>query len=237
LTVELHIFDLDGVITNTAVVHQKAWEKTANDINRNHNINKVLDFGRAYYLDKIDGKSRAGGLQAILLDLGICLDETSFNHYMSLKEKFFFDELKQLNSREIIFQDAFEYLNHLKSLPDIVITLATSSLNGRKIASAVGISDYFNYIADGSTLLEFGFNGKPSPDIFNHVIEQYVDRKTSSIVVYEDSRSGIEAALRSNATDVYHVKRLNRCKLEVSVDFNCIFKLQTINTLEELILK
>ncbi len=237
MTVELHIFDLDGVITDTAVVHQRAWEKTANFINRKHNINKTFDFGRAYYLDKIDGKNRAGGLKAILQDLYICLDETSFNYYMSMKEKFFFEELKQLNNREILFQDAFDYLNYLKSLPNIVITLATSSLNGRKIASTVGISDYFNYIADGSTLLELGFNGKPSPDIFNHVIDQFVDRKTSSIVVYEDSRSGIIAALESNATDVFYIKRLNRCKLEVNEDFNCIFKLQTINTLEELILK
>ena len=237
MTAALHIFDLDGVITDTAVVHQIAWANIANDISEKYHVKETPVIGRAYYLEKIDGKSRVGGLQAILRDLNIDLDETAFNHYMSQKEEFFFNGLKGLNQHEIIFQDAFKYLNHLKSLPDTVITLATSSLNGRKIASAAGLLEYFDYIADGSTLLEFGLNGKPSPDIFNHVINCYVDRETSSKVIYEDSTSGVAAAMRSNASKVYHINRIECPRFEAWEHFKGTYKLQTINTLEELISK
>ncbi len=237
MTKVLHIFDLDGVITDTAVIHQLAWANTANALCEKYQVSNSPNFGAAYYLENIDGKSRINGLQAILDDLNININETTFKHFMTLKEDFFFNELESIQKSEIIFQDALNYLIYLNSLPNNVITLATSSLNGRKIVSKVGLLEYFDYIADGTTLIEFGLNGKPSPDIFNHVIDHYQLRHTVSTVIYEDSRSGVLAAMQSKAETVYHINRISRSDFDIPEHFNHMYKLLTVNTLERLISK
>lgn len=96
MTEVLHIFDLDGVITDTAIIHQLAWVNTANALCEKFQVSNAPNFGKAYYLEKIDGKSRINGLQVILNDLGINLNETTFKHFMSLKEDFFLMNWKVL---------------------------------------------------------------------------------------------------------------------------------------------
>lgn len=232
---KLHIFDLDGVITNTAIVHQKAWARLAIEICRKHHVKSSLKFDQDYYMRRLDGKSRAFGLQEILSDLTIEVGECVFQDYMALKEVLFFFELQKLNQSEIIFPDAVEFLNHLKSAPDNLLTLATSSLNGRKIVSLIGLAKYFDYIADGETLHKYNLDGKPSPDIFNHVIERFKEFNCICSLIYEDSTAGISAALKCSSAEVFYVRRWKPNGNRSALHHSDISNLKTISSFKELI--
>lgn len=235
MSINLHIFDLDGVISNTAVVHERAWINLGNEICRRYGLNPPYIYNREYYLTRIDGKSRLKGLQTILSDLEIKLEGGEIERYMTLKEELFFKELEQFNKTELIFDDALAYLEQLQRTPDVLITLATSSLNGKKILSDIGLSKYFHYVADGKMLLEYGLDGKPSPDIFNLVIREYDKKHMLFTTIYEDSESGVSAALQSDANEIYCIERYKINKSRSHSNYmGDVSKLKKISSLKEL---
>ncbi|MFC4025246.1 beta-phosphoglucomutase [Oceanobacillus longus] len=178
------IFDLDGVITDTAEFHFQAWRNMANSIH--------IDFDREFN-EELKGISRMDSLNKIL-DYGGVIDnysdeqkeelaDSKNNEYVSL-----LSELKP----EHIYPGIKKLLDALKE-NDIKIGLASASKNGPTILDRLGITNYFDVIVNPA-LIE---NGKPAPDIF---LKAALDLGVTpeECIGIEDAEAGIKAIKDAN---------------------------------------
>ncbi|WP_404330309.1 beta-phosphoglucomutase [Mesobacillus maritimus] len=178
------IFDLDGVITDTAELHYQAWKNLANSI--------AIDFNREFN-EELKGISRMDSLNKILQHGGVA-DQYTEEEKLELATKKN-EEYKGLLIHlkpENIYPGIKEFLNALKQ-SNIKIGLASASKNGPAILDYLQITDYFDTIADPDSVI----NGKPAPDIFLKAAEQLGVSPQDCIGV-EDSEAGIEAIQSAN---------------------------------------
>jgi beta-phosphoglucomutase len=178
------IFDLDGVITDTAELHYQAWKNLANSI--------AIDFNREFN-EELKGISRMDSLNKILHHGGVA-DQYTEEEKLELATKKN-EEYKGLLIHlkpENIYPGINEFLNTLKQ-SNIKIGLASASKNGPAILDYLQITDYFDTIADPDSVA----NGKPAPDIFLKAAEQLGVSPQDCIGV-EDSEAGIEAIQSAN---------------------------------------
>jgi len=174
------IFDLDGVITDTAEYHYKSWQKLADeeDLFFNREINEQLR-----------GVSRMDSLE-IILD-GKELPDDVKKEWTDRKNAYYQEYLEEI-TKENILDDMEAKLNKLKE-DGFKIAVASSSRNARKVLKNLQISDMFDTISDGNSVE----NAKPAPDLFLHTAEK-LGLKAEECVVLEDAESGVEAALAAN---------------------------------------
>jgi len=174
------IFDLDGVITDTAEYHYKSWQKLADeeDLFFNREINEQLR-----------GVSRMDSLE-IILD-GQELPDDVKKEWTDRKNAYYQEYLEEI-TKENILDDMEAKLNKLKE-DGFKIAVASSSRNARKVLKNLQISDMFDTISDGNSVE----NAKPAPDLFLHTAEK-LGLKAEECVVLEDAESGVEAALAAN---------------------------------------
>ena len=171
------IFDLDGVITGTANLHFAAWKKLTDEINVyfDRKINELLK-----------GVDRMSSLEIILrnsekqytYEEKLSLTDRKNNYYRNLLETITADD---------ILPGALNTLKLLKNLK-IKTGLASASKNAFLIIDKLGISKYFDYIADASKIKK----GKPDPEIFLTTADNLKVRSEECMGV-EDSEAGIKA--------------------------------------------
>ena len=172
------IFDLDGVIVDTAKYHYLAWQKIANrlDIDFTHEHNELLK-----------GVSRIRSLD-IILGLGnITATEQDKNAWLLEKNEEYLNYITNMQADEILV-GVVEVLDYLKQ-HDQRIALGSASKNARPILEKVNILHYFDAIVDGNDVT----NAKPDPEVFLKAAE-LVGRPALGSVVFEDSVAGVEAA-------------------------------------------
>lgn len=177
------IFDLDGVITDSAHYHYLAWKELADELN--------IPFDEEYN-EKLKGVSRMESLELILMNGNACDKYTS-------EEKKAMAEKKNDNYKELIKQITPEdllpgilpFLKELKS-NGIRIALASVSKNAPFIIDQLQINEYFDYIADAASVP----NAKPFPDIFLAGRDEFEVESCECIGV-EDAKTGIEAIHRA----------------------------------------
>jgi beta-phosphoglucomutase len=172
------IFDLDGVIVDTAKYHYLAWKKIANrlDIDFTHEHNELLK-----------GVSRIRSLD-IILGLGkIQATEDDKNAWLLEKNEDYLNYITNMQADEILVGvvDVLEYLKK----KDQRIALGSASKNARPILEKVNILHYFDAIVDGNDVT----NAKPDPEVFLKAAE-LVGKPALGSVVFEDSVAGVEAA-------------------------------------------
>ncbi|WP_248562222.1 beta-phosphoglucomutase [Niallia sp. NCCP-28] len=173
------IFDLDGVITDTAELHFQAWKNLANSIS--------IDFDKEFN-ETLKGISRMDSLNRILRH-GDAIDKYTEEE----KEELAFkknEEYKQLLAYlkpENIYPGIRECLDTLKER-NIKIGLASASKNGPAILNYLQITNYFDTIVNPDSVP----SGKPAPDIFLKAAETLCVKPIECIGV-EDSEAGIEA--------------------------------------------
>tara|TARA_B110001450_G_scaffold254698_1_gene280596 strand:+ start:1211 stop:1915 length:705 start_codon:yes stop_codon:yes gene_type:complete len=191
INIEGVIFDLDGVITNTATIHMSAWKATFNDILKNI-IN--IKFTNKDYYKYIDGKPRLEGIITFLK-----IKKIKYNlrliDLINKKKNILFRKL--INKNDIkIYKDSINLIKRLKK-NNKKIALASSSKNCRYIIRRAGIYNLFDYIIDGSDLEKKKLKGKPNPKIFLEAIKNLnINKKKTAII--EDSASGMKAAYKTN---------------------------------------
>ncbi|MBN2057182.1 MAG: beta-phosphoglucomutase family hydrolase [Candidatus Saganbacteria bacterium] len=169
------IFDLDGVIVNTVPLHFKAWQKMFKQYGHN--------FTMADYLAKVDGRPRLEGAGAILTELS----PEEIKKAGEIKQGFY---LKMLDSEDIeIFDSTIKLIKELKNR-GVKLAAASSSKNATRILKKIGLYDIFEANVSGADFKK----GKPDPEIFLTAAKRLgiVPAKT---VVFEDARSGVEAAV------------------------------------------
>lgn len=210
--IKAFIFDLDGVITDTAEYHYKSWQKLADeeDLVFNREIN-----------EKLRGVSRMDSLD-IILD-GKEVSEDLKKEWTDRKNDYYQKYLEDI-TKENILDDMEAKLNKLKNA-GFKIAVGSSSRNARKVLKQLQIYEMFDTISDGNSVE----NAKPAPDLFLHTAKN-LGLKAEECVVLEDAESGVEAALaaKMKAVGVGPKTRVGKAHLVYgnvdSIDFDEILE-------------
>ena len=145
------IFDLDGVIVDTAKYHFLAWQKLAKSIG--------IDFSHEQN-EQLKGVSRVKSLEKILTWGNKTISEDKFNALMASKNDDYLSFIAKMNHNEIL-PDVPKVLNYLKE-QDQPISLGSASKNARQILEKVDLLKQFDAIVDGNDVSK----AKPDPEVF-----------------------------------------------------------------------
>ncbi|MEH2132246.1 MAG: beta-phosphoglucomutase [Nostoc sp.] len=171
------IFDLDGVLTDTAEVHYLAWKKLADEegIPFNREANEALR-----------GVSRRASLMLILGDRRY--SEAQIQEMMERKNRYYVELIQNMTPKDLL-PGAIALLDELRQA-GIKIGIGSASKNARTVIERLGIADKIDAIADGYSVEQ----PKPAPDLFLYAAKQLGIEPEQSVVV-EDATAGVEAAL------------------------------------------
>jgi beta-phosphoglucomutase family hydrolase len=182
------LFDLDGVITPTAMIHERAWA----------DLFAPWGFTNADYLAYVDGRPRYDGVRTFLASRGVELpsgdpsDPPGDDTICALGNRK--DEMfNAVLARQGIaaYPGSLAVLDRLAEL-GIPSAIVSSSKNARTVLRAAGLEDRFDAVVDGNTLVEEHLAGKPDPAMFLHAGRR-IDVAPERAVVVEDAISGVAA--------------------------------------------
>ncbi len=201
------IFDLDGVITKTALVHSAAWKKMFDDYLKDwseKNNRKFKEFSHEKdYLPYVDGKPRYKGVESFLQSRGIELpfgypdDEPGKETVCGLgnqKNEAFNQVLDRDGVEE--YESTVELIHKLKK-EGIRVGVASSSKNCKAVLEKAGLIDLIETRVDGVVSAELGLQGKPEADIFTTAADNLGVAYDKAVVV-EDAVSGVQAGAKGN---------------------------------------
>ncbi|EOW3721314.1 beta-phosphoglucomutase [Listeria monocytogenes] len=173
------VFDLDGVITDTAHYHYLAWKKTAESIG--------IEFDEAFN-ENLKGVSRIDSLLLILKKDGRENDftEEQIEALAADKNDFYVSLLKEITPADVL-PGIKELIVDLKK-QNLKCAIASVSKNARKVLSALEMEQEFDYIVDAAKITK----SKPDPEIFVEACRG-LGLETSEVVGIEDAQAGIEA--------------------------------------------
>lgn len=175
------IFDLDGVIVDTAKYHYLAWKKLAQELGF---------FFSEKDNERLKGISRMASLEILLETGGIEANEEEKISMAEKKNKCYLEYVIQMTPGEVL-PGVRDFLNALQQA-DIKIALGSASKNAKTILQKTGITSLFDAIADGNNVSK----AKPDPEVFLKAAE-LLEMPASDCIVFEDAVAGIEAAHRS----------------------------------------
>lgn len=179
MNIKACLFDLDGVIVDTARYHYQAWRKLANSLG--------FDFTESQN-EQLKGVSRLQSLNLILEIGGLSLSEEEKNRLADQKNSWYL-ELIDLMTPEEILPGVSDFLDDLIN-NGLLIGLGSASKNAKRILDHVGLSTKFSVIVDGNATTK----GKPDPEVFLLGAEA-LGVNPSDCVVFEDAPKGVDAAL------------------------------------------
>ena len=196
------IFDLDGVVTDTASVHAAAWKRMFDDFLSRHAARKDVPF-RPFetdpdYLLYVDGKPRLDGVRSFLGSRGIELPEgrpedpagaETIHGLGNLKNEDFLEQIKEHGAE--VYESTVDLIHSVKK-HGLKTAIISSSKSCAMILDAVNLSDLFDVRVDGVDSEILGIPGKPAPDIFLEAARQ-LKVKPERAVVIEDAISGVQA--------------------------------------------
>ncbi|MHA6280311.1 beta-phosphoglucomutase [Salinimicrobium sp. CAU 1759] len=172
------IFDLDGVIVDTAKFHYLAWRKMANDLGFDITLEQN---------EKLKGVSRVNSLQQILGWGNKTVTETEFEELMSSKNDDYLDRVAHMDEEDLLpgVKKSLDFLTE----NNVPFALGSASKNARPILKGLKIAQRFKAIVDGNDVSK----AKPDPEVFLIAAEK-LGIPPQDCVVFEDSVAGIEAA-------------------------------------------
>lgn len=180
------IFDLDGVIVDTAKYHYLAWQKIANQLG--------IEFTPEHN-EELKGVSRVRSLELILQLGKIEASQEDKNKWLTQKNEDYLSYLVDMDNSELL-PGVLPVLRYLKERKQL-IALGSASKNARPILEKTGIIHYFDAIVDGNDVS----NAKPDPEVFLRAAE-LLNTAPENAIVFEDSVAGIQAANIGNMTSV-----------------------------------
>lgn len=180
------IFDLDGVIVDTAKYHYLAWKKLADELG--------IEFSEEQN-EQFKGVSRKRCLD-ILLEMGnIDASQEQIDVWLKEKNEDYLSYISKMDDSEIL-PDVPKVLKYLKD-KDIPMALGSASKNARPILEKVNLLSYFDTLVDGNSVSK----AKPDPEVFLIAAEQ-LGVHPKNCVVFEDALAGIEAANTAGMTSI-----------------------------------
>ena len=180
------IFDLDGVIVDTAKYHFLAWQKIASDLG--------IEFTPEHN-EELKGVSRVRSLDIILRLGNIQASEENKNKWLKQKNKDYLSYIENMDESEILpgVVNILEFIKEKNQL----IGLGSASKNARPILEKVKILHLFDAIVDGNDVT----NAKPDPEVFLRAAK-LLNATNENSMVFEDSVAGIQAANIAKMTSI-----------------------------------
>ncbi|CAN5504109.1 beta-phosphoglucomutase family hydrolase [soil metagenome] len=213
------LFDLDGVLTDTASVHTKAWTRMFDDYLRGRSqrtgepftpFDPVEDY-RTY----IDGKRRDDGVRSFLASRTITLPDgdpadspgaETILGLGNLKNEMF---QKTLHTEGVtVFEGSRRYLEAVRDA-GLAVAVVSSSSNTKEVLELTGLDRFVDARVDGVTLRAENIAGKPAPDSFLRAA-QLLDVPTDAAAVFEDAIAGVEAGHAGKFAIVVGVDRIGQ---------------------------
>lgn len=180
------IFDLDGVIVDTAKFHFLAWRKLANDLGFDITLEQN---------EQLKGVSRVHSLQQILQWGGKTVSEAEFERLMVSKNEDYLARISDMSEDDLLpgVKEVLDYLTE----NNIPFSLGSASKNARPILKSLKIYDRFTAIVDGNDVQK----AKPDPEVFL-IASEKLQMEPSNCIVFEDSVAGVQAAKRANMLSI-----------------------------------
>lgn len=175
------IFDLDGVIVDTAKFHFLAWKRLADQLE----IHFTLEDN-----ERLKGVSRMESLEIILEIGNISLPAETKNEYAELKNKWYVEYISRMSDEDIL-PGCLQFIIELKKA-GIRVAIGSASKNTPLILSRIGLSDLFDAVADGNNVS----SAKPNPEVFLKAADM-IGIEPGKCIVFEDAIAGVQAALNA----------------------------------------
>ncbi|MFW0786904.1 beta-phosphoglucomutase family hydrolase [Gordonia sp. CPCC 206044] len=204
-TTTVALFDLDGVLTSTAVLHRRAWKQAFDAFLSQRDPEGFAPFTEQDYLDYVDGRRREDGVRAFLHSREIDdVDEQTLAAIGDGKNELF---LATLESDGVDpYPGSVRYLEAARRA-GLRIAVVTSSKNGAAVLDAAGISEFVEVRVDGAETAARGLPGKPAPDSFLLGAE-LMGVSPDGAAVFEDAISGVQAAVAGKFGYVVAIDRV-----------------------------
>ena len=212
------IFDMDGVVTDSATAHRRAWKRTFDSFLDERYLaggERIGEFDEADYLTYVDGKPRYDGVRSFLASRGIELPEGTPQDSPETetvcglgnrKNQAFLHTVAE--SGIDAFRSTLELIERLRGR-GVGVALITSSRNAVPVLEAAGIDPgLFDHVVDGTESARLGLAGKPNPAIFLEAASR-LGASAKGCVVVEDAVSGVEAGRAGEFGGVIGVDRGN----------------------------
>lgn len=207
------LFDLDGVLTNTAAVHEAAWKQTFDAyLKAQANGGDFRPFDRNDYLTYVDGKPRAAGVRDFLASRGITLPEggpddapgaDTINGVGNGKNQ---ELLRRIHEDGVeVFEGSRHYLEAARDA-GLRRAVVSSSANTADVLEVTGLAPLVELRVDGVTIREEKIAGKPAPDTFLAAATR-LGVTAAQAAVFEDAISGVQAGRAGGFAAVIGVNR------------------------------
>ncbi|MCJ8011982.1 beta-phosphoglucomutase [Paenibacillus sp. KQZ6P-2] len=180
------LFDLDGVLVDTAKYHYLAWKRLAEELGFNFTEQDN---------ERLKGVSRMASLDILLEVGGVTLDDETKLALADKKNSWYVDYISHMDESEIL-PGALTFLKELKASGTLV-ALGSASKNAMTILNNTNMVTYFDAIIDGTKTA----SAKPDPEVFLLGAKE-LNVSPSECVVFEDAEAGIEAAIRAGMRSI-----------------------------------
>ena len=185
--IEAIIFDLDGVIVDTAIFHYQAWKQLANEYGFDFTLEQN---------ERLKGVSRLESLEILLEIGGLNISSAEEKDRLATKKNTSYRNNILKMTPDDILPGVNDFLSDLKKA-NYKIAIGSSSKNAGTILERIGYEQFFDTVVDGTKIT----NSKPDPEVFlKAAIELNV--KPENCVVFEDAQAGIEAAKKAGMISI-----------------------------------
>ena len=202
------LFDLDGVLTQTAKVHAAAWKEMFDAYLRETQGEGFSPFTDHDYDAYVDGKTRLDGVRSFLESLGIPHDEDLVRELGDRKNQLV---LKLIRERGVEpYEGSVRYVESARAA-GLARAVVSSSTNTREVLAAAGLHGLFDEVVDGVVAEHQRLKGKPAPDMFLEGARE-LGVEPAQAVVFEDALAGVEAGRAGNFGWVVGVDRVGQAQ-------------------------
>jgi beta-phosphoglucomutase family hydrolase len=215
-TIQACLFDLDGVVTKTAVVHAAAWKETFDAFLRDYQGAQGRPFDAAADYDEyVDGRPRVDGVRAFLDSRGIQLpegepgdppDARTVHGVGNRKNELLLAKIRTGGVEA--YEGTLRYLEAVRA-EGLRTAIVSSSANCRDVLRSVGAEHFFDVRIDGVVAAERNLPGKPHPDTFLAAARD-LGVEASRAAVFEDALAGMDAGRAGGFGYVVGVDRVGQ---------------------------
>ncbi|MFE9774662.1 HAD family hydrolase [Streptomyces sp. NPDC005931] len=214
-SIQACLFDLDGVVTRTAVVHAAAWKDTFDAFLRAREGEGFRPFDDADYDEYVDGRPRADGVRTFLASRGIELpegvpddppDAPTVHGIGNRKNDLLLEKIRTEGVQA--YDGTLRYIEAARRL-GLRTAIVSSSANCLDVLRSIGAEHLFDVRIDGVVAAERGLPGKPSPDTFLAAARE-LGVEPSRAAVFEDALAGMDAGRAGRFGYVVGVDRVGQ---------------------------
>lgn len=215
------LFDMDGVITNTATVHDAAWKQTFDEFleqRAKQTGDKFVPFDPVEDYDTyVDGKPRLDGTRSFLESRGIHLPEGTPDDPPTAQTLYGVSNRKNDLLLAVLAKDGVQVYDgsvrylHAVRAAGLRTAIVSSSANTVQVLQAAGLTDQFDVRVDAQVAKAKNLNGKPAPDTYLEAAKE-LGVPASQAAVFEDALAGVAAGRAGHFGQVVGVNRANQAE-------------------------